>query len=52
MYKLVNDPINGGLADCIKRNADNALIPMVNGNRDYQEYLEWIAEGNTPEEAE
>ena len=52
MYKLVNDSINGGLADCIKRLSDNALIPKDEGNKDYQEYLEWVAEGNTPEEAE
>lgn len=36
----------------ILRKSDGAFIPMVNGNRDYQEYLEWLAEGNTPEEAE
>ena len=27
-------------------------IPVDSGNRDYQEYLEWVAEGNTPEPAE
>ena len=27
-------------------------IPMNEANTDYQEYLEWLAEGNTPEEAE
>jgi len=27
-------------------------IPLVADNTDYQEYLEWVAEGNTPEEAE
>ena len=35
-------------ARCVKRLADGASIPMTPGNRDYQEYLEWIAEGNTP----
>lgn len=23
-------------------------VPISNGNRYYQEYLEWVAEGNTP----
>ena len=27
-------------------------IPMVEDNTDYQEYLEWVAEGNTPEPAD
>ena len=27
-------------------------IPLDEANKDYQEYLEWVADGNTPEEAE
>jgi hypothetical protein len=51
MYKLINDSItNESIA--IKRLADNAQIPFDPANTDYQEYLEWLAEGNTPEEAE
>ena len=47
MYQLVNDtPI--GPAQCIKRLADNAFIPFDPANTDYQDYLEWIAEGNVP----
>ena len=34
--------------DAILRLSDNAFIPTAPGNRDYREYLEWLAEGNTP----
>ena len=27
-------------------------IPMNEGNTDYQAYLKWVAEGNTPEPAD
>ena len=36
----------------ILRKSDGALIPKVSDNTDYQEYLEWVAEGNTPEAAD
>ena len=36
----------------ILRKEDNAFIPFDETNRDYQEYLEWVAEGNTAEEAD
>lgn len=36
----------------IIRIADNAAIPKDEGNKDYQEYLEWVAEGNTPDPAD
>lgn len=36
----------------IKRISDGASIPKDSDNTDYQEYLKWIAEGNTPEESE
>ena len=55
-YKLVNvkDSITGITteADIIIRITDNAAIPIDEANTDYQEYLEWVAEGNTPEEAD
>ena len=48
MYKQVKNLIDGGLANCILRVADNAFIPLSLDNVDYQEYLKWLAEGNTP----
>ena len=37
--------------DTILRIADNAFIPPDPANTDYQAYLRWIEEGNTPESA-
>jgi len=31
------------------RTSDNASIPNDDGNRDWREYLEWLADGNTPD---
>ena len=36
----------------IKRTDENGQVwwvPEAPGNRHYEEYLEWLAEGNTPE---
>ncbi len=44
MYKLTENSIT--------RLLDNASIPIAEGNRDYQEYLAWVAEGNTPTPAD
>jgi hypothetical protein len=40
--------LEGQPANCIKRVADNAVIPFDPANTDYQKYLEWLAEGNEP----
>jgi hypothetical protein len=47
MYKLIKTE-NGIITDAIQRLSDNAFIPFDPANTDYQEYLKWVAEGNTP----
>ena len=41
MYKLQQNSI--------KRLSDGASIPFADGNIDYEEYKQWLLEGNTPE---
>jgi len=49
MYKI-NKSLE--LENGVIRLSDNAFIPLDPANADYQEYLEWIADGNTPEAAD
>ena len=42
MYKLIGQ-------NRVKRLVDCACIPFADGNRDYEEYKQWLSEGNTPE---
>ena len=52
-YKLIADsPKTGAKANVILRKEDNAFIAMDERNVDYQEYLKWVAEGNTAEAAD
>jgi hypothetical protein len=51
MYKLIKNPITQQ-TNVVLRVADNAQIPFADDNTDYQAYLKWVAEGNTPEPAE
>lgn len=47
MYKLC--PIDNGTEYTqVQRLSDYAFIPFDPANTDYAEYLEWLAEGNTP----
>ena len=46
MYKLLAN------SNYILRTADGAIIPDAPDNFDYQQYLAWVAEGNTPEAAD
>jgi hypothetical protein len=32
--------------------SDGIWIPIAPGNKDYEEYLEWLAEGNEPQPAD
>ena len=50
MYKLYKNSF--GDQNSVIRLSDNAHIPFDPDNRDYQEYLKWVAEGNTPLPAE
>jgi hypothetical protein len=49
MYQLFETKIGWS---AIKRLSDDATIPKDPANTDYQEYLKWVAEGNTPEPAD
>ena len=46
-YKLQNN-MHGEPSSVLR--SDGWSIPFDPANTDYQEYLKWLAEGNTPEE--
>ena len=49
MYKLISF---NNVNNTVLRLSDNACIPFDPQNVDYQAYLKWVAEGNTPLPAE
>ena len=51
-YKKQKTVRDGEVANNILRIEDNSFIPFDPANRDYQDYLDWVAEGNTPEESD
>jgi hypothetical protein len=53
MYKLCQPNLqNNAPASSVIRTSDGACIPFDPANTDYQKYLAWVAEGNTPEPAD
>jgi hypothetical protein len=47
MYKLLPKDFSGKDGGVL-RLSDNAGIPFDPANTDYQAYLKWVEEGNTP----
>ena len=54
IYKKVNSIITGEFCAVRKSLGGNRMlcISLNPGSTDYQEYLEWVAEGNTAEAAD
>jgi hypothetical protein len=53
MYKLVKSPFSGEIKVVNKQEGNLLLsIPFDPDNTDYQAYLKWVSEGNTPTPAD
>ena len=57
IYKLIKNPYTN-VVDCVQTQEGNTqpckqlVIPFAEDNTHYQEYLKWVAEGNTAEAAD
>ena len=54
IYKLVKNELKDNIVDQVMtvKGSRTFLIPFAEANTDYQEYLKWVAEGNTAEAAD
>ena len=53
MYKLYKDQRSGEVVSVFKADGDSVYsIPFDPDNTDYQAYLKWLDEGNTPQPAD
>jgi hypothetical protein len=48
MYQLLKDNASGEMMDQVLHIPSQTIIPFDTANSDYQMYLAWLAEGNTP----
>ena len=48
MYQIVNDVATKEPINVVLRLTDGCSIPFDEKNSDYQAYLAWLAQGNTP----
>ena len=53
-YKLIKSSIDDTKTDSIETmDGDNRIVfLLVDGNKEYEEYKKWVAEGNTAEAAD
>jgi len=48
IYKLIYDELKNRFSECVYRLPNYDCIPFDPSNTSYQEYLQWLAEGNEP----